>query len=146
MKNNDLDNHPLPRLALVFEGALGFLTTQDEPKFNRLMERNRWKEAVELFELNDYLMRIIWDRVWRLDLTIDVITYLGPDGWAEAIAERLGQEQLPVNQIWATTPKKLARKLPMMPDLIRVYDPYPEHVLYFGRAGVLFTDANQLGR
>lgn len=145
MRDNDISNRAAARCAIVFEGALGFLPKDKEREFGKLMEKGRWSDAVGLWEVNDYLARIIWDRVWRMDMNIDVVTFLGPDGFAEALAERLGSEDLPVNEVWATTPKILARKLPMMPDLIRVYDPYEQHQLYYGGKGKYLTDANQIG-
>jgi hypothetical protein len=147
MRDNDLSNTPMPRIAVVFEGALGFLKPDRFGDFWALMDKTRYRDALELWDLNDLATRIIWDRVWRDDLTIDVITYLGPDAFARELAEYLGREELPVNQVWATTPKILARKLPLMPDLIRVYDPDPEHQWYFPAAvGRHLTDANQIGR
>lgn len=146
MRNGDISNHTAPRVAIVFEGALGFLETRDEVGFHKLMDKHRYADAVSLFKLNDLLVRVIWDRVWRLDMNIDIVTFLGPDAWAQAVAERLGNEELPVGEVWATTPQILARKLLMMPDLIRVYTPFAEHQLLFGGAGRYFTDVNQLGQ
>jgi len=147
MKGNDLSSAPVPRIALVFEGALAWPPGDkpDAKEFTRLMQRGQWEAASKLMEFNERMETVIWDRSWRCSMTIDLITYAGPDRWAEAVAHRVAEHELPVHSIWATTPNLLARKLPFMYDLVRIYDPYPQHQLKFGGKGVYLTDPNQLG-
>jgi hypothetical protein len=147
MRGNDLSSEPVPRVALVLEGALAW--PPEDPKeaknFDRLMKRGRWEDAADLLEFNERMETVIWDRSWRLSMTIDVVTFLGPDDWAVAVARRIGDEELPIHKVWATTPQLLGRRLAFMPDLVRIYDPFPQHQLMFGQKGRLITDANQLG-
>lgn len=146
IRNNDLSSDPVPRVAIVFEGALAWLPDpKAERHFAKLIERGQFNDAVNLFEFNEKLETIIWDRSWRMSMQIDVITFLGPDDFAAAVARRIHDEELPIHKVWATTPKTLARRLAYMPELVRVYHAYPQHQLYFGQKGRYLTDANQLG-
>jgi hypothetical protein len=146
MERNDLSSDPVPRCAIVFEGALAWLPdARAEKEFNRLAGRGKWDDAVDLFEFNEKLEVALWDRSWRKSLQFDVVTFLGPDDWAAAVARRIGDEELPVHKVWASTPKTLARRLAYMPELVRVYHAYPQYQLYFGQKGRYLTDANQLG-
>jgi len=146
MKNNDLSSEPVPRIALVFEGALAWLPDEHaQRQYNRHMDRGEFDKAVDLFEFNQKLETVVWDRSFRMSMQIDVITFLGPDKWAEAVARRIGDEELPVHKVWATTPKILGRKLAYMRDLVRVYHCYEQYQLYFGQKGRYLTDANQFG-
>lgn len=147
MKDNDLSSHPVPRIALVFEGALAWLPDDNSVQrdFGRAVKRSRWDEAAAMFLFNDKMETVIWDRAWRLSMTIDVITYLGPGEWAKAVEARIREEELPVHQVWATTPQLLGRKLSYAYDLVRVYDPFEQHQLMFGAKGRYLTNPNQLG-
>jgi hypothetical protein len=147
LRNNDLSSEPVPRIAIVLEGALAW-PPDDARKmksFHRLLKRGRYEDAADLLEFNQRMETVIWDRAWRLSMTIDVVTFLGPDEWAVACARRIGDEELPVHKVWATTPQLLGRSLSFTPDLVRVYDPYPEHQLMYGTKGRYIKNANQLG-
>lgn len=146
MKGNDLSDAPMPRVCVVFEGAIAFLDSKDEKLFGKLMEKRHYTAALQLFRLNELAVKVIWDRVYRDALRVDVITYLGPQAWADAIADALAADELPVNQVWATRPDVLARKVSWTHDLLRVYDPWPEHQMMFGAKGRYLTDINQIGR
>jgi hypothetical protein len=147
LRGNDLSSEPVPRVAIVLEGALAW--PPEDPKlaarFHKAIQRRRWAEAADLLEFNAAMETVIWDRTWRMSMVIDVVTYLGPDAWAEEAARRIGDEELPVHKVWATTPQLLGRKIAFMPDLQRIYDPFPQHQLMFGSKGRLITDVNQLG-
>lgn len=147
MRNNDLSSEVVPRIAIVLEGALAWPPddARELKSFNRLMKRRRWEDAADLLEFNGRMETVIWDRAWRLSMTIDVVTFLGPDEWAIAVARRIGDEELPIHKVFATTPQKLGRSLSFAPDLVRIYDPYPEHQLMYGTKGRYIKDVNQLG-
>jgi hypothetical protein len=145
VRSNDLSSDPVARIALVADGALCWPPDDRLKDWDRVINRGHWKEAAEMLEFNERMCTVIWDRSWRCNMIIDVITYLGPDQWAAALADRIGAEELPVHKVWATTPTLLGRKLAFMYDLVRVYDPYPEHQLMFGQKGRLITNVNQLG-
>lgn len=111
------------------------------------MDKRMWRNALDLMEWNDLMVRIIWERAWRDSFQIDLITFLGPDEFAAELARFVGEQQLPIASVWATTPEVLSRQLQRMPDLVRVYHGFAEHQLYYGPTrGRYLTDANQFGR
>lgn len=138
---------PAPKLVLVFEGALGLLDPLSEPEFRRRMTAGNFTAALDLWKLNDLVIRIIWDRVYRYSQTYYVVTFLSPaDEFASALAGKIGREDIPVRLVWAQHPSVFARRLITMPDIIRVYDPDPGRAgLYSPATGRLLTDARQIG-
>jgi hypothetical protein len=146
MKDNDLSDAPMMRVGVVFEGAVAFLRQEDEQLFGRLMDRQHYAAALQLFRLNPMAIRVISDRVYRGNIKIDLITYLGGSAWADAIADAMDAEELPYNQVIATRPDVLARTISWTPGLLRIYDPFPEHRLLFGAKGRYLSDINQIGR
>lgn len=148
MQGNDLSSRPVPKLVLVWEGALAWVPPDDRKKqreYERAMSRQKWADAADLFEFNQKMEMVIWDRAYRLGMQMDVVTYLGPQDFADEVARRIGEEELPIHSVWATTPQKLGRQLSYMRDVARVYDPFPEHQLMLGKRGKYITDPNQFG-
>lgn len=148
MERNNLSSVPVPKIVLVFEGALAWVPPGDrrvQKQFDRAVSRERWAEAADLFVFNQKMETVVWDRAYRMSCQIDIVTYLGPDAWAEEVARRVGEEELPIHSVWATTPQKLGRQLSYMRDILRVYDPYPENALMYGPRGTYLTDPNQFG-
>jgi hypothetical protein len=136
----------VPKIVLVFEGALGFIDRNDRRKFDRQIRRKRWHEAAELWVLHPLMMQKIWDVAKRLSLTLEVVTFAGPQEFGEALEYRLQDtEELPVHRVWATRPELLARKIAYMPDLAAIYDPDAARWLTWGGKGRIITDVNQLG-
>jgi hypothetical protein len=136
----------MPRVCVVFEGAVAFLDSKDERLFTKLLEKEHYGAALQLFKLNELAVKVIWDRAWKYDLRIDIITYFGGDEFAEAIRASLEAEELPFNNVWYTRPDILARKATWTQDLQRIYDPFEAHVGLFGQKGRYLTDINQIGR
>lgn len=146
MKDNDLSDTPMTRVGVVFEGAVAFLQHDDERLFSRLMSKQHWAGALQLFRLNPLAIQVISNRVYTESLKVDLITFLGPSGWADAIADAMEAEVCPVNNVLATRPDVLARTISWTPGLIRVYDPWPQHAGLYGPKGRLLTDINMIGR
>lgn len=136
MKNGDISNEVVPRLALVFEGLVGVLSSPREQAVEALARKaKRWKRAVSAYSLNDPMVRRIWDTTWRLGFNIDVVTFLG-EGFCSALRERLEDEdQLPISKVWASTPQRLSREIAYMPELAAIYDPDPSHRFTYGGKG-----------
>jgi hypothetical protein len=117
---------------------LGLLPEKPDKYVTELVARKFGRRArmaqrtVDAYEINDALARVIWDTTWRHRYTVDVVTYLGEDAVAPLEA-RLDVEGLPIGRVWATTPDRLARRLPYMPDVAAVFD--NEHHLIYGSKG-----------
>lgn len=147
MLNGNLSNQPVPKVLLIFEGALGFLHQADQQVFDKYLEKGWNDRAVALFTLNDLLMKVICQRVKRDCLSIELVTFIGDDHFAKALADRVWVEELPIHSVWSTRPDRLTRKLINMPSVSRVYDPWREHQgLYAPGIGRYIEDANQFGR
>jgi hypothetical protein len=137
---NDISNEVVPRLLIAFEGMLGILPEKSDSYVVELVARKFGRKqrtaqrSVDAYEINDALARVIWDTTWRHKYSVDVVTYLGEDAVAPLEA-RLDVEGLPIGRVWSTTPERLARRLPYMPDVAAVFD--NEHHLIFGSKGRL---------
>lgn len=145
MEKGDLGSEEVPRLLIVFEGAIGYLPDDDSmTACEKAVAKGKWDDALALYSLYDLLLRKIWDLTMRASVTIEVVTFVSEE-FADLIAARLDDEDVPVHKVWHSTPGVLARKLPYMPAVFAVYDPDPAHVLTYGSKGRLLTDVNQLG-
>ncbi|MDX3260716.1 hypothetical protein PV336_15965 [Streptomyces sp. MI02-2A] len=143
MEHGDISNEVVPRLLIAFEGMLGILPEKHESAvefaLRRFGRRQRTAQrSVDAYEINDALARVIWDTTWRHRYSVDVVTYLGEDAVAPLEA-RLDVEGLPIGRVWSTTPERLARRLPYMPDVAAVFD--NDHHLIFGSKGRMLPAA-----
>lgn len=145
MRFGQLDNTPSPRIVIVFEGAIGRVPEEREKDYAKAVARGRWFEAISCFDLSDIMLRKLLDISWRLNLNVNVVTWLGEEA-AIAIEFLLERENIPVRGCFASTPLRLARDLPYNPDIVAVYDPDPAHVFTYGSKGILLEDPNQIGR
>lgn len=146
MRFGDLSNEVVPRIVLVFEGALGVITAEERRKFDKDIQRERWMEATRHWVLHEQMMLKIWDITRRQGMNLDVVTFAGPEEFGEALAYRLQEvEDLPIRQVWATRVEVLARKIAYMQDLAKIYDPDRSRFLTWGGKGYHLTDINQLG-
>lgn len=135
MRGNDLGNKVVPRDVLVWEGLLGLLPDKKieatEAKFRR---KGKWHEAVACYEVNELLARKVWDLVWRFDFELDLLTYHGVS-FAQALQERMDNENMPFRRVWSEQPNILARSLAIQPDIRTIYDPDPNHQFTYGSKG-----------
>lgn len=146
MQGNDLANAPSARIVLVAEGALIFCDGKNQKRSQKMIEKGHYHDALDLWIVNDMMVTRIWDVARHTDFNIDVVTFLGPDGLAQAMAEWFDREDLPIRGVSASTPAIYGRKCTFRSDIVRVYTPFPEQVLMFGPKGRVITDVNQLGR
>ncbi len=148
MKHNDLSSQVVPRLALVFEGALGFADRAALRQFEKDLKRKHLDWAASRWVLDPTMMLKIWDVTKRLSFNLDIVTFLadGSEFFGEALAIRLQDVyDLPIHGVIATTEDKLSRKIAYMPDLAKIYDPDRLRSLRWGSKGYHLTDLNQLG-
>ncbi|MFE4681552.1 hypothetical protein ACFRNJ_12040 [Streptomyces sp. NPDC056721] len=138
MQGGDISNEVVPRLVIAYEGMLGILPEKPEGYVQELLVRKFGRRArqaqktVDAYEINEPLARLIWDTVWRFRYSVDVVTYLGDDS-VGPLEARLDIEGLPIGRVWSTTPERLARRLPYMPDVAAVFD--NDHHLIYGSKG-----------
>lgn len=149
MQHGNLSNRVMPSIVVVFEGAVGLLPEDKIKDYHKAVSKNRWWQAVDLFELNRmYLLKFL-DLTWNKGFNIELCTWMGHgteyDDAALRIAERMDFENIPIYSVWSDAPDKLAREVSYLPRIARIYDPDPNHVFKYGGKGVLLTDPNQLG-
>lgn len=145
MRGNDLGNTPVPRVVIVFENAIGYLPDGVRDEWRKLAAEGRWNAVARLFELDHLMLRKISDLTFRHDVSVDVVTYCGPSGFARALEKLFERENVPVRIVTATTPERMARRTSFEPDIRAVYDANREHAMVYGRKGVLLEDYRQLG-
>ena len=149
MLKGDISNEVRPRVILVFEGALGHISGPAVKEFNERAAAGLWGTAWEQWSLHEMMCRKIWDVVKRLAIQVSVATLLVPEEFrdeAEAgLQTFLDAKGLPVSDVIALPAERLARELPFMPDVARVYDANPETWGMFGRKGVALRNVNDFG-
>lgn len=144
MERGDISNEAAPRILLVFEGALGFLPDTKLKDYQRALRKHSWDDAVSCWDLSEIMMRKILDLVLRRNLAVEVVTFISQP-FADMLAARLDEEDVPVRRVWYSTPGRLSRRLAYMPDVAAVYDADEAHVFTYGSKGRLLTGADQLG-
>ncbi|WP_157247824.1 hypothetical protein [Nonomuraea typhae] len=146
MQGGDISNQTTPRLLIEFENLIGHPPAR---KGLAAVKRTlgQWHRLALEWDLDDLVVKVMWDLSWRLHQTLEVITTQGPD-FATALEERLDAEQVPASRVWAYQPRVLARRLASMPYVAAVYTTDPHHALLYGSRGRLITTDNllQMGR
>ena len=145
MRGNDLDNIPVPRVVIVFENAIGYLPDAVRGEWRKLARQGKWDAVAGLFELDQIMLRKISDLTFRFDVSIDVVTYCGPEAFARALERLFERENVPVRIVQATTPERMARRTSFEPDIRAIYDANREHAMVYGPKGVVLEDYRQLG-
>ena len=144
MKHGDLSAEVAPRIVVVFEGIVGILPDPHDKKYLKAIEKKHWAEAIRFWHLNEMVLAKFWYLTAKRSLNIEVCTWLGPE-MAEAIRDLLDENNIPVRDVWHSTPAKLSRELAWLPDIIAVYDSDSNHVFTFGGKGKIVTNFNQIG-
>jgi hypothetical protein len=146
MKYGDLSNEVVPRLVLVFEGALGAISPEDRRDFDKAIKREHWSAAADLWTLNELMCQQLWYATRYLHQEIDVVTFVGGEEYGEALAYRLQDlEDLPVNHVYYIEPRILKRKVNYDAGIARVYDPDGPRSSTWGNKGEHIKSVNQLG-
>jgi hypothetical protein len=143
VERGNLSNVVMPRLLVVFEGAIGILP--EGRGAGKLARKGKWGEIVDMCVLDRLILAQMLRVVRMYGMNLDIVTWLGYD-MAKEVERRMDEENIPVHGVFASTPDMLARELAYMPDVAWVYDPDPSHVFTFGRRGVLLKSAAQIGR
>lgn len=138
MQGGDISNEPAPRLMLEFEGLLGIHPPR-RLKYAIDRKFGRWRAAANAWRLNDQVVKVIRDRAWRMHLDIDVITFQPPE-FADALADRLETENIPVRRVYSYTLREITRDLINMPHVQAIYSADPSRArLAYGHRGRLVT-------
>ncbi|MEV4576006.1 hypothetical protein AB0K16_22440 [Nonomuraea jabiensis] len=118
---------------IEFEGLLGH-PPANSIKAGLWRKTGMWKSLVDLWELDELVAKVIVDRSDRLGQMIDIIT-TQPAEFAEALEERLENEDITVRRVWSFEPRKLARRVEFMRHVAAVYTTSPHRALLYGKKG-----------
>ncbi|WP_019629594.1 hypothetical protein [Actinomadura atramentaria] len=118
MQGGDISNEIVPRIHLVFEGLVGLPPKRTTHRWWRGLGCRSFTDP-RRWEINPAATKVIW-HLWGHDWGVDVVTHLLD---AEALAERLSD--LPIGQVYATTPSQHGRELSCQPHVVAVLDPEP---------------------
>lgn len=146
MKGNDIAGTVAPRILILFEGVVGFITSEGEAAFQRCLDQEKWLEAARCWMLNDLTLAKLADLGRRLSVNVELVTYAGPQEFADALEVIIAdQENVPIRRVMASTPERTARRATFAQDIISVYDPEPVRSMAYGRKGRHLTSVHQLG-
>lgn len=147
MLKGNLSNVVQPRVLLVFEGALGFISGSAVEDFNLLASRGRWLEAWSLWEVNDLMARKIWDVTRRQNINVALCTYISDsEGAASGLQAWADEARLPIGECIAMATEKFARELSYMADVACVYDATAQTAAMLGSKGRLLRDVHDFCR
>lgn len=146
MKSNDLSGTSAPRIIILFEGIIGFLTPEGEAAFEKYVEAENWFSAAKCWSLNDLALAKLSDLCKRLSVNVEIATFEGPQEFADALEFILADlECIPVRRVIASTPQRTARRATFAIDIISVYDPDPVRSMAYGGKGRHLTSVHQIG-
>lgn len=144
LEHGNLGNRAVPRVIVVFENAIGFLPDDRRDEWRELSRAGRWDDVVSLFELDLMMLRRITWLCFHKSITIDVVTFCGPEAFARALERLFDREHVPVSIVQSSNPERLSRRTSVEPDIVAIYDGNQAHQLVYGRKGVYLTDHSQL--
>lgn len=136
MERGDISNSEAPRYVFVFEGTIGQIDSTDVLAERALCKTRQWRRAVARWDIPEITGTLMWDLSWRRGVRFDVVTYRSK-GFADALRDRLADEDYPVSRVWADTPAHLARKLARMPAVLAVYDADEKRRFTYGHRGII---------
>lgn len=140
MEKGDISNEVSPRLVVVFEGLIASLPegAKARAQYDSLVKKEKWSEALALFEINELMAKHVLDLVWRQRFTVDVVTFIGPE-MAELIEKRMDDEGIPIGRVFHTSSVLLGRSVAYRPDIAVIYDPDPSHRFTYGSKGRIMS-------
>lgn len=143
MKGGDISGDLPPRWLFVWEGVVASLPPGQVARFKLAHRLGRYRRAVQCWETEPHVAKVLNDLFWRRDYRFDVVTFLGPE-YEEHIQRRLDRDQLPFSNVWAMDEESLTRRLVYMPDVQYVVHGDPARHLTYGHRGLLVTDPGAL--
>ena len=137
MRRGQLGTEAEGRVIFIWEGAVASLP---DHRMVRAWERvncnlGRWDQAVGYWKPHQWCLALMWSLLQRTNWRIDMcVTSRGPS-FTKALSARVTQENWPVRYVFQSTPQDLGRRLPQMPDVVRIYYGLEEQRFAFGPNG-----------
>ena len=146
MQHGNLANKASPKVLLIFEGALGSLSSRHAAYFKKLARKENWHDAAAVWELNKLMMRQINHISWQSNFNVEVITYVAGQDFAAAMEERFASFNLSISTVsYYTSAVELSNQMPYELNILAVYDPDAMRSMTYGAKGRHLTSAHQLG-
>lgn len=145
MEGGDISNAVAPRVLFVFEGLIGRPPVGNQAIKAKVSRKlHRWTNVVDAWDLDETMVKQMWDLVWRRNVQFDVVTFLYEESFAVALWKRLDGLGLPVSRVlWFDSPQHLARSLVYMPDVRTVFTADRSNAMAYGKVGRLVVDRSQ---
>lgn len=134
MLKGDIANESVARLVIVFETLIVSFTDTSRAKFDKAAARGQWEKALKNVQINELIVKYLYDLTFRLGYNIDVVTYIDPE-FAEALEKFCEDEELPVSRVFFSTPERMARTISNRPDIAAVFDGNAGHIFTYGAKG-----------
>ena len=147
MQNGDISGVSAPRVLLVFEGFFAYLEPSKIKEWNKAVRREDWTGGLRLWTVNELALAKATLYCRQVDVNLEVITYQGPESFAEAIETYLQtDENVPIRRVLSSTPERTSRRATFASDIIAVYDSDPARFLTYGAKGRYMNTIHDLGR
>lgn len=135
MQDGDISNEVAPRLLVVFEGLIGQLDGPvHQKKHDFYVKTHAWRRAARMWTLDGFVLKRMWDYVYRLRQSLDIVTYLD-EREAEHVHERLDELSYPFGGFIPTTLDGMVHGILLNPSVHAVFDGDPKRWLTYGGKG-----------
>lgn len=137
MQKGQLGTEGERRVIFIWEGAVARLP---DHQMVRTWERVKcnlglYGQALGYWEVSERGLNMMWTLLARTQYRIDLCVTTRPEGFAQAVAKRVENENWPVRYVFQSAPQDLGRRLPSMPDVDRIYFGLDEQRWAYGPHG-----------
>lgn len=133
MQRGNLSNRLEPSILFTWEHLLAEVAPGQEKREQRMVEKGRWKKALDCWREDPHMRQVLADIVWRKGYTVEVLTYYPPP-FAVLLKEQLNDMRYPFSYVTCGWPKDtFASQLAAMPWVVVVY--HPEQSYIYGTRG-----------
>lgn len=116
MKNGDIDNTPVPRVYVVFEGTI----VQPKKELKQGVLRRLRGERLNDYELDTEVSRSMWDIWQRLNVRFDAMTFAFD---ADDVYHWCDDHHVPISSAWRFDSREdFVQQMPFMPWVAQVVD------------------------
>lgn len=99
------------------------------------MRRGSYRKALDLWEEEPIVRRLVQDTSWRRGLPVDILVTEHPQGFANILRERLDNNNYPCNRLYCHSPQEFSQELAFMPEITTVYHADPRAPFLYGSKG-----------
>ncbi len=127
MRDGDIGNRELPRAWFVVEG---FVLLEQKPG------KHKAKRIRDEYVMNTYLYKRTWDLVWRMDVRVNLVTFVTDSAWITAVQEWLDEVDFPA-PLYAYSFERFLDEIVTLPSTWAVVHADATRELTYGPKGIL---------